>query len=163
MSKLITPEDIETLLYLLKGNKAALKLVLDIFYVGQLWDDLIDRDVDRGPDEINDAFIKAFRCIPQNEFYINLHPVFQQQLNGLIISAALQYRDSTMLEMGDQNDRFQAFIIRNAVLSIIHYLISLMGGDEWIRDNGPLFWRTFSLKDQYLEFVEEGEALYAEA
>jgi len=163
MSRLLTNDDLDMLLYMLKGDKAALKLALDVIYVGQLWDDLIDRDQEYGPDEINNAFIKAFKEIPNNPFYLNLHPVYQQQLNGLIMSAAMQYRDSTQLEMGDADDRFMAFLIRNAVLSVIHYMIGLVGDEEWLRENGPLFWRQFGLKDLYLEFIQESEAAYATA
>lgn len=157
MTKPMTTEELESLSFFLKDNKAALKLALDIIYVGHLWDDLVDRDVQRTTEDINSAFIKAFRDIPDNLFYQTLPPMFQQQLAGLIISTGMQYRDSIYLEMGDQGDRFTGFLIRNAALSIIHYLMFLVGGEDWVDEQGVNFWRTFGLRDQYLEFVEEGK------
>jgi hypothetical protein len=156
MTKPLTEQELESLVFLLKGNKHALKLVLDMLWVGHLWDDLIDGDVPRSPEDINAAFIKAFREIPNNPFFVGLPERSRFQLEGLLISAAMQYRDATQLEMGDQGDRFVAFIIRNAVLAFIHYLIALVGGDEWIKEHGPDFWRFFGTRDNYKEFVEEG-------
>jgi len=156
MTKPLTRDELESLSFFLKDDKAALKLALDIIYVGHLWDDLLDGDTQRSGDEVSTAFVKAFRNIPNNVFYLGLHPVAQQQLNGLIVSAAMQYRDSTHLEMGNEDDRFMAFQIRNAVLPIIHFLILLIGGEDWIDQHGVDFWRTFGLRGQYLEFVEEG-------
>lgn len=157
MSKPLTTEEFETLSFLLKGNRQALKLALDVLYVGHLWDDLIDQDNPRTSEDINSAFLKAFRCIPNNPFFLALPERLRWQLEGLLISAAMQYRDSTHLEMGDQGDRFVAFLIRNAVMAFVHYLIYLVGGDAWVDEHGPEFWRMFSLKDKYLEFVEEAE------
>lgn len=155
MTKPLSTEEFESLFFFLKDNKAAVKLALDIMYVGHLWDDLIDGDVQRPPEDINKAFIKAFRDIPDNLFYQTLPIMFQQQLTGLIISAGMQYRDSTHLEMGNQQDRFTAFLIRNASMSIIHYIMFLVGGEDWVDEQGVSFWRTFGLREQYLEFVKE--------
>src|SRR5574343_398903 len=122
MSDLITQEQMEMLLFLLKGDKWALKFVLDVVFISQVWDDCVDEGKeDWDSDKINDAFVKAFRTLPVNPFYVNLHPVYQQQLNGLIMSAAASYRDSTQMEMGDDADRFMAFYLRNNLLNIIHY------------------------------------------
>ena len=156
MTRPLTHDELSSLSFFLRDNQPALKLALDIIYVSHLWDDLIDGDVDRSADDINNAFIKAFRSIPNNIFYQSLPEIAKQQLNGLIISAAMQYKDSTQLELGDEDDRFMAFVIRNAILGIIHYLMLLVGGEEWIDEQGVLFWRTFGLKGQYLEYVEEG-------
>lgn len=155
MTKPLTVDEFEYLSFFLKDNKAALKLALDIIYVGHLWDDLLDQDVERDREDINEAFMKAFRSIPNNIFYQTLPLIAQQQLNGLIVSAAMQYRDSTQLELGDNNDRFMAFLIRNSVLPIIHYLMLLVGGEDWVDQHGVLFWRTFGLKDQYVEYTAE--------
>ena len=151
MSKNLTHEEVELLLFLLKDNKAALKLVLDILWVGHVWDDLVDCDVVRSRDEINEAFIKAFRDIPNNEFYLSLPPVFMQQLNGLIISASLQYRDSTKLELGDKDERLAGLLIRNAILPIIHYIMGLVGGPDWVDEHGLTLWKTFMTRDLYFD------------
>ena len=139
----LTQDELTYLSFFLKDNKGALKLALDIIYVSHLWDDLIDGDVERSVEDVNAAFIKAFRSIPNNSFYINLPLIAQQQLNGLIISAAMQYRESTQLEIGNDDDRFIAFLIRNSVLPIIHYLMLLVGGESWIDEQGISFWRAF--------------------
>jgi hypothetical protein len=156
MSKPLTEADLEVLSYLLKGNRDAIRLCLDTIYVGQLWDDMVDQDNERTVDEINSAFLKAFRNIPNNAWFNSLPDRYRYQLEGLLISAAMQYKDSTHLEMGDSDDRFTAFMIRNAVLALIHYVVGLVGGEDWIDENGLLFWRTFSLKGEYLQFVMEG-------
>ena len=158
MSEHLTEEQLETLLRMLKGNTQALKLCLDAIWVGQLWDQLIDKDEGEPTDiEINEAFMKAFRNIPNNSWFVSLPERYRWQLEGLLISAAMQYKDSTHLEMGNEDDRFTAYIIRNAVLSLVHYCIYLVGGDAWVDEQSAEYWRMFgNLREDYLEFVAEG-------
>jgi hypothetical protein len=158
MSKPLTDEELEILLRMLKGNTQALKLCLDTIWVGQLWDQLIDKDEGEPREaDIHSAFIKAFRNIPNNPWFISLPDRLRWQLEGLLISAAMQYKDSTHLEMGNDDDRFTAYIIRNAILSLVHYCIYLVGGDAWIDEQSAEFWQTFgNLREDYFEFVAEG-------
>lgn len=158
MSEPLTEYQLERLSYFLKDNKYAMKFCLDILWTGQLWDDLIDGDNPRPAEDVNAAFLKAFRDIPNNAWFASLPSPFKQQLEGLIISAAMQYRDSTKLELGNEDDRFMALLIRNSSLSIAHYCIGLLGGEDWLDENSLEFWQLFGLKNEYLNFVAEGNS-----
>jgi hypothetical protein len=129
---------IDRLAYYLKGDADALRFCVDIMFLGHLWDDLIDKDKERTPEEINRAFMSAFGTIPQNPFY----QAFQEQLRGLVMSAILQWQDANILERTRNPDEmFAAYIARNGMAAIVHYCMFLVGGPEWCNEQGPSFWR----------------------
>jgi hypothetical protein len=154
MTRPLNQEELERLLYFLKGDKEALLLCLDLVYCGHLWDDLIDQDNPRSEYDIHQAFIKAFRDIPMNPFFQRWQPYLQP----FLISAAQQYIDSTKLEFSsDRDDRLMAFIIRNATLSFIHhciYITGLAAGElDWINQVAEEFWKLFKLRDRLEYFI----------
>jgi hypothetical protein len=152
MTTQMSQEMLEFLVFVMKGDRNAVNLSLDLLFVGHLWDDLIDADVQRDPEEINSAFLKALGEIPLNPVYI----ANQFQLAPMMFNVSLMWLASNELEDGGQNDRFTAFMIRNGLLTIIHYIMVLVGGFHWAREQSANFWRTFGLTmEKYQEFVEE--------
>jgi hypothetical protein len=136
----------------LKGDVNAIKLCIDLMYLGHFWDDLIDKDLVRSDEEINQAFLLSLGDIPMNPFY----QAFQIQLAPLMMSASLLWLDSTKLERGDNDSKLTAFCIRNALLNLIHFCMFLVGGVAWVREQGPEFWKTFSLtEDLFQQFLGE--------
>jgi hypothetical protein len=156
MTKTLDKDELGQLLYLVKSDKYALKLILDVLYIGHAWDDFVDGDVQRGVDDINDAFVRTFRDLANNKFFLSLPLQVQWQLNGLLISAAMQFRDSTVLEVGSQEDRLIGWILRNSVKAIVHYVVYLAGGSEWIDEHGLAVWRMFRMAEDWDGYWEEG-------
>lgn len=139
--------------FYLKGDRDAMRFCADIIFVGHLWDDLVDRDKVRTPDELDKAFQIMLGEIPTNPFYqANI-----AQLSGLMMSAILLWRDANVLETGNEDERLASFIARNAMISIVHYCLFLVGGLQWAEEQGPNFWREIcpGLNDQYLYFLKE--------
>jgi len=123
--------------------------------VGHLWDDLIDKDRERTPEEINEAFLLMTGEIPMNPFY----QAFQLQLSPLMHSAALLWLDSVRLETGTPDERTMAFIIRESLNNIVHYSMLLLGGPAWIKEHGLELWQILSrgYARKYKEFLKEKE------
>jgi hypothetical protein len=154
MTQPMTPESLDKLTYFLKGDKNAVELCLNLMFVGHLLDDLIDRDVERTPEEIKQAFRILMVDNVNNPFY----QAFRDKLDPLMGSAIMLWFDSTSLERGNADEKLTAFCIRNALLQVIHSCILYIGGPQWLIDMGPQFWRTFLLTNQkYSEFLQEGE------
>lgn len=148
----MSQEVFDKLSFFLQKNRAAVKLCIDLLFVGHLWDDLIDGDVIREPEEIDKAFLIALGELPLNPFY----QANQMYLAPLLTSASLLWIDSNGLERGSKDERLTAFCIRNALLNVIHFCIFLVGGGEWVRQQGPDFWRTFLLtNEKYEELLKE--------
>lgn len=151
MTEPLTQHQLDELIFLMKGDKSAVKYVLDVLYVGHLCDDLFDKDRYRTSDEINSAFRIALGDIPMNPFF----QAFGQHLAPMQLSAMLLWVDSTKLEKGNDNDKMAAFIMRNALANIVHYCLFLVGGLEWQQENGARIWQIFSLHDKWIEFKQE--------
>ena len=149
----MTPEEKNTFIDFFQGNVDAANLCADLLYVAHLWDDLIDKDKTRTDDEINAAFLKIFGAIPFNPFYQQNAGFLAPQIHN----ASLVWLDSNVLQTGNENDKFLAFMIRNALLNVCHFCMLLIGGEEYTLKKGPEFWRfvgnTYS--DIYRDFLKE--------
>ena len=150
MTQQMSEETFEKLAMFLKGDVHAIKLCIDLLYLGHFIDDIIDKDVERTDAEINHAFLLAMGEIPMNPFY----QAFQNQLAPMMMSATLLWLDSNKLERGGRDDRLTAFCIRNALLNLIHFCMFLIGGVAWAREHGPEFWKTFSLTYNKLDELQ---------
>lgn len=151
MTKPLTDGQLAGLRRLLGGNDAALKFCLDVLWVGHLWDDLVDGDVRRTPDEVSRAFLAAFHELQVNPFIQSLPIELRWHVNGLLASTALQYYASTRLE-AKREHKLQAFICRNAVLGLIQYVAVLCGTDP--RETAELF-IMFPLEEEFDNFLKE--------
>jgi hypothetical protein len=151
MTEPLNQSQLDEMLLLFKGNTLVLKYALDLLYIGHLWDDLIDKDRVRTDPEINKAFRAMLGELAINPFY----QANQHLLAPLQHSAAILWEDSVKLEKGDDNDKMAAFIMRNALASILHYCLFLVGGEEWVQEHGARLWQLFNLNDKWQEFKQE--------
>lgn len=140
----------ERLLYFLQGNQAAVDMCMAVLYIAHLWDDLIDRDKVRTPNEISQAFILALVGIPGNSFYDQhrflLQPVFS--------NAILQWLDSNALERSPEiHDRRMAWMLRASILQIFNYSAFLIGGFDWYQQVGPDMRKLY--QENFNDFNEE--------
>jgi len=140
---------VKNLSYFLKGNIDAMRLIIDIFDLIHIWDDLVDKDKERSNDEINNAFRIALIDIPLNPFYQR----YQGHLIPLIMNCILQWEDANEMEKMGDSDKHQAFMLRASVIQLISYCAFLIGGMEWSRQVGT------NIRKMYIEqldkFMEE--------
>lgn len=154
MTDILSDDSLLALKYFLKDDIDALRYALDILYISHLWDDLIDKDISRTDEDINQGFIKSLGEIPINPFY----QAYQYQLAPMMANALTMWLESNELEKGSRDERMAALHIRNAVLHIIHYCILLKGGIMWSRQVGPEFWRYFGMNEEkYETFMLEAQ------
>jgi hypothetical protein len=148
----MSEETFKKLTMFLKNDVNAIKLCIDLMFLGHYWDDCIDKDVERTDEDINQAFILSLGEIPMNPFY----QAYQIQLAPMMMSASLLWLNSTDLEHGTNDEKLTSFCIRNALLNLIHFCMFLVGGVSWVREHGPDFWRTFALTENlYQQFLAE--------
>jgi len=122
--------------YFYKGDDNAIKLAIDLLFIGHLWDDLVDKDKIRTDADINQAFTLALGEIPLNPYFPAVY--------HMIRNAIIQWECSNILAKGNDDEKLTGFLIRNALMEIVHYLIFLVGGQDWAREHGPDFWRLLS-------------------
>ena len=130
----------------LQGNIDAVRFCKDLIALIHVWDDLIDRDVERTDNEINDAFRIALIEIPSNPFY----RAYQNHFIPLIMNCILQWEDANKMEAGDDLDnKKMAWMLRASVVQIISYCAFIIGGMEWSRKIGV------SIREMYEEKLED--------
>ena len=144
-------EVLEKLGYFLKGDQQAIKLCIELLFIGHLWDDLIDKDKPRTDQEINQAFTWALGEIPINPYFPGVYHLIRNAIN--------QWQSANELASGNEDEKLMSFLIRNALMEVVHYMMFLVGGPQWIQDNGADFWRYFSqgMAGQYQGFLKEAE------
>lgn len=122
--------DREWILWVCKDDVHAADFLLEFFVVCHLWDDLIDKDVDRTDDHINSAFWSAFIGIPRNLYY-------QKHFNAihpLMANAMQEWFAANKLEAGERKDI--AYTLRCSIVSLIHQASEICGGYEWAVEIG---------------------------
>lgn len=123
---------------LLRDDRDALELCIDLLFVGHLWDDLIDKDKPLKDEEINSAFAGMLARIPRNPFFQR----HVRDLGPLLMSTVLQWKDANKLELrGSSQERAMAYMLRNMLLQVMAYCIWLIGGDAWYEQAGEQFQR----------------------
>lgn len=140
---------VEKLRYFYKGDELAVSLVIDLLFIGHLWDDLIDQDKPRTADDINRAFTMALGELPLNPYFPAVY--------HLIRNAMCQWEAANQLMTGNDDEKLMGFLIRNALMEIVFYMMFLTGGPAWIRENGPDFWKYFSqgMDNQFKNYLLE--------
>ena len=145
-------KDIEELNRWMKHDRDAVLLILTLFRVFHVWDDLVDGDKEVTEDDINEAFWMLFNNLPGNRFYIDNFPTLQP----LIIQGILDWRTANVMERShNEHEKTIAFTLRCNVLQIIQHCALIIGGADWANQVGPdirLYGQEHTLKD-YLENI----------
>lgn len=119
---------IDKLSYFFHGNQEAVDLALMFVYVCDIWDDLIDKDREPTPDEINRMMWFCISSIPRNRFYQQFHneltPIFEVGIFNWIAADQLKRR-------GGQKECEVANIIRHSVSDLFVHMALCIGGFEW--------------------------------
>jgi hypothetical protein len=123
-------KDREWMLYICRGNEAAADFLYMFFLVCHVWDDLIDKDVERSDDHINHAFWTALVEIPRNPYYRQ----FASEIQPLIAVSIHEWFAANKLEAGNRRDI--SYTLRCSIVSLIHQAAEICGGYEWAIEVG---------------------------
>jgi len=140
----------EILLDWFNGDRDALQFLMMISDATELWDDLIDKDKEIAPHQINKAFFYMLAGIPENSFYAK----HREYLTPVIIQCINSWHDANILEYGDRNQRIIAYTLRNMDLQLVQAIVFLTSGYSKMREVSALMWIEFGAKqDDILEWV----------
>lgn len=110
----------------LKGHREAIALVLMVHDVVEIWDDLIDRDKEISPDDINRVFRTALIELPRNSFYNENFAA----LNTLIESAIFDWHTANAFERSREHLE-TAYGLRCTIQSVTVICARIIGGNVW--------------------------------
>jgi hypothetical protein len=112
------------------GDLSAAAMLIDIWRIAELWDDLIDRDKPVKDEDINAAFYTAIISLPRNEFY-QRHFL---QINPLMESAIIDWHAANALEKnGSEVALRQAYVLRCSLVNLIVVAAKIIGGMDLAR------------------------------
>ena len=126
-------EEHEFLLSVLKGHEEAAQMCEMIFYVSQVWDDVIDGDPINQEDKY-EVFRTMLIDLPANPFYRH----YIGELLPLFETFVADWQTANELEKGSDHDKSIAFILRDSVCAIVVYCAGIVGGYKWREQMGPV-------------------------
>ncbi len=143
--------DRDFMLYAFKGNESAVAFVLLLAAVADVWDNLIDGDVEVSNGDINDAFWRILVELPRNAFYRGN----TDELLPVLATGILNWRIANNLERDYTEGRPLeiAHVIRYSIADIAILTACLAGGPEWAALVGPEL-RLRSQRSDFKEYVQ---------
>ena len=111
------------------GDPNAVAFLLDVFNIGEIWDDLIDGDKPVSHHDISVAFTTALIRLPANPFY----QAYQKKLSGCMTSGIHAWLDANEYERGDDNDKAYAYVLRVWYMELITLVCELLHGFDYTR------------------------------
>ena len=127
-----------------KGNAQASRLILMMFEVAHVWDDLIDNDnPDLSKEDINKAFRYLIYDIPMNPIYRMIPSLPDHWLN-----VYLRWRDATAMEAEEKPDIDKTYMLRAGLYDIPIIIAYHLYGDDHAKQIGP------SVRKLYGETIE---------
>jgi len=128
----------------------AVAFLLDAFNVGEIWDDLIDKDKPVSPEAINTAFYTALVTLPNNPFY----QAYRPQLSAVMVSGIHAWLDANKLERGSENDKACAYVLRVWYMELLTLVATLLHGFDYARSIS-LEMRAFFTHETLDEYIGE--------
>ena len=132
------------------GDATAVRFLLNLFQIAEVWDDLIDRDKPIDDSDINDAFTRALLVLPTDPFYAQN----QSFLHPLMVAGINSWLDANTLERyKDANWRGWAFFLRDWYMELVNACMFIIGGWEHMRAHSleaRMFFQAEAMAD-YLE------------
>lgn len=113
------------------GNRDAVDFVNALFDAVELWDDLIDKDVDVQPEHINRVFLSLMFALPANRWFTQ----HKEYYLPLIMTAINGFHDANVMVYSDKKHiRNLAFHVRNFGIELHIATAFLIGGYQHMRD-----------------------------
>jgi len=144
-------DDRSYMLYAFKGNAAAVDYVLAVARVADVWDNLVDRDVQVSEKDINEAFWLLAVEIPRNPFFQS----FANDLLPVTATGIINWMAANKMERSkEMNHRAIeiAHVIRYSIADVALMAAFLCGGREWAAEVGPEL-RLRSQKSDLNEYI----------
>jgi hypothetical protein len=119
----------------LMGNQWAIRMANELFFVSQVWDDLVDGDRPVPHDTINRMMWTALVDLPLNPFYQEnfaaLHPIIR--------ACIIDWFAANDIEKDHEHDRQLtiSYILRDSISNILVHMALLVGGYDWMRQVAP--------------------------
>ena len=133
------------------GNESAIAFVNMLFDAVELWDDLIDKDVEVKDEHVNRVFMNLMFSLPANAWF----SAHKEYYLPLIMTSINAFHDANKLA-GDKELRNLAFHIRNFGIEIHIATAFLIGGYDHMRAVSEEMRRFFAF-----ETFEEWEVNHA--
>lgn len=135
--------------YFFENNDAS-SLCLMLLEVAHIWDDLIDKDAEISPDDINTVFRYLIYDIPINPIYRRI-----PSLPDHMLSIFLQWRDATKIETNSpaDDDLNKCYMLRAGIYDIFSVIAYFLRGDKVSQEIGPAIRRLYG--EKLAEYKEE--------
>lgn len=132
-------------------DEHAVRFVIDIGQVAEVWDDLIDKDKDVSAEDINRAFFTLLTQLPLNPFFDR----FKFQLMPLMVTGINTWHDANTLETGSDNDKAMAYVLRDWYIELVMFVVYLLHGYEKMRTVSLEIRRFFSQHESLQDYMEK--------
>lgn len=134
----------------MKGNEDAANFCIQFIAIIHLWDDLVDKDVERSEKEINEVFRMLFD-LPMNpfyhKFYFELNPVITTAINSWVAANKMEREQCG-------TDLHVAYTLRCEVLNVIVHCAQIIGGNEWAESIGVEIWR-YGMRESFSDYQDD--------
>lgn len=153
-----TSKERQLLLYVLRGDMAAIEMCEQLFRISQVLDDLVDGDKPVTGSAIIETFWCALIDLPANPFYRRHEPTIRP-----LMAAALQdWTDATRMERGDDHHgKTLAFVLRDQLTSLVVQVAGIIGGYQWMQNVSEQI-RRFFHDEPIAEYINNLPASEAE-
>jgi hypothetical protein len=139
------------LLQWMQDDKEAVDFLVTLFSIGEVWDDLIDRDKPITDEQIHQGFIMAIFDLTANPFFAE-HASF---LRPVMLMGANAWMDSAIYEkQGDEHWYHWSFILRGWYMEMVAMCAFLTGGYDNMRAVG-LEARSFFQGETIDEYIRD--------
>lgn len=144
-------QDMEKFRFWFCGNEDAARFALGFFYICHLWDDLVDKDVERTDKDINYAFWCALIDVPRNPFFRD----WSHELLPVMATAIMDWHAANDLEAsGDEHERTISYTLRVSIVSLLVHIATICGGYEWGKSVAADI-RRYSQLETLEEYIED--------
>ena len=133
------------------GNEDAVRFVLDICKIADVWDNLIDKDATMSDADIHAAFWAALISLPTNPFY----RANQDQLLPLFVAGITNWKAATAIERSSEStgDALEiAHVIRYGIADVVLMTAVLTSGVE-IAEKYAVELRMRSQRSNFAEYM----------
>ncbi|HNR51814.1 MAG TPA: hypothetical protein PKI80_09545 [Deltaproteobacteria bacterium] len=123
----------------LMGNGDAIRMANELFFISQVWDDLVDKDKPVDAATINRMMWVALVDLPLNPFYqLNfcaLHPIIRASIIDWMV--ATDFENKIGLEDELPVDPSVPYVLRDSISAILCHMAYLVGGYDWMVQVSP--------------------------
>lgn len=129
------------MLRFMRGDKDAARWCIDLIRVADVWDNLIDMDVDVFSDDVDAMCSTALLSMACNPFFQKnageLAPIMRSSIRNWKIANAMSFRGP--------ESRIQSHVLRYSAIDAIIACTAIVGGEDWALDVGP------ELRERYMQ------------